>query len=543
MLCQIEHVKKNIAGQNILNDVHFHINEGERVAIVGANGSGKSTLFDLISGIETPDTGSIHIKKGAVVGYLKQSEIEKRDGTVEDMLHLPFKACYEIEKNLRRLEQQMHQADEKELSRCLTKYGRLQEMYQEKGGYEMDAKVKNVANGLELTDLLTQTMKSLSGGEQTKVYLGMQLLVQPEFLLLDEPTNHLDIKALEWLEQFINYYDGTILLVSHDRHFLDRTVQKIVDLEDGETIVYHCNYSKYVLEKEERLLIEFAAYEDQQKKIKKMKETIKKLKEWANQANPPNAGLHRRAKSMEKALGRMEKLKKPKTVQDKINLEFKSKERSGKDVYRCENISVRFGKTVVLKDLFFRLQHGHKVAITGPNGSGKSTLIKSLLGELTPQDGNIIQGTGIKLGVLSQHVFQEKENWRVIDVFREAVQKSEHEARHILANFLFYGPDVFKKLCQLSGGERIRLKFAQLMYEGVNTLILDEPTNHLDIESREVLEDALLEFNGTVLAVSHDRYFLNKCFPLTYFLHRKKLSRYEGNYDYAREKHINLDQG
>lgn len=537
MLCQIEHVKKNLAGQDILKDVHFHINEGERAAVVGANGSGKTTLFNLIAGYEKPDHGSIHIRKGASVGYLKQSVMNIEGKRVNDLLHQSFEDCYVIEQKLRELEEKMQRANEKELESCLNKYGRLQESFQEKGGYEMTAKVQSVANGLQITDKLDQKMSSLSGGEQTKVFLGVQLLNHPDFLLLDEPTNHLDIQALEWLEQFISHYEGTILLVSHDRHFLDRTMNKIIDLEDGESTIYHCSYSQYVKEKEERLLLAFAAYEDQQKKMKKMRDTIKKLKEWANQANPPNAGLHRRAKSMEKALERIEQLKRPKIEQDKLNLDFGNNGRSGKDVYKCQNVKVQFNERTLFENLDFQLKQRERAAIVGPNGSGKSTFINSLLGRQAVDDGEITEGTGIKLGVLSQHVFLDKLEDRIIDVFRENVHVTEHQARHILAKFLFYGPDVFKKLRQLSGGERIRLKFAQLMHEGVNTLILDEPTNHLDIDSREVLEEALMAFNGTVLAVSHDRYFLNRCFPLTYFLHDQQLKRYEGNYEYASEKH------
>ncbi len=540
MLCQIDHIKKNLAGQDVLNDVHFHINEGERAAVVGANGSGKTTLLNLIAGYEKPEQGSIHIKKGAAVGYLKQSEINTEGKTVKDLLHQSFEECYEIENKLHKLEEKMKELNEKELEKCLNKYGRLQELFQEKGGYEMNAKVQSVANGLQLSDKLDQVMNSLSGGEQTKVFLGVQLLNQPDFLLLDEPTNHLDIKALEWLEQFINHYEGTILLVSHDREFLDRTINKIIDLEDGESTIYHCSYSAYVKEKEERLLLAFAAYEDQQKKIKKMRETIKKLKEWANQANPPNAGLHRRAKSMEKALERIEKLKRPKLENDKLNLEFGTHDRSGKDVYQCENVTIRFDGKLIFEKMNFELKQKERAAIVGPNGSGKSTLLNGLLGKLKADQGEITGGTGIKLGVLSQHVFLDKLEHRLIDVFRERVRVSEHQARHILATFLFYGPDVFKKLSQLSGGERIRLKFAQLMHEGVNTLLLDEPTNHLDIDSREVLEEALRTFNGTVLAVSHDRYFLNRCFPLTYFLHNHQLIKYEGNYEYANQKHQEL---
>ncbi|TCP29802.1 ATPase subunit of ABC transporter with duplicated ATPase domains [Scopulibacillus darangshiensis] len=537
MICQVERAHKNIGGQQILKEVSLSLNEGEKAAVVGVNGSGKTTLFNLIAGYENPDQGAVHIKKEATVGYLRQMPVIKKVVTVIDVLKATFEQCVVIEKDMRDIEKQLTAADPAKMEKLLKRYGHLQEKFQESGGYEMDARIQATASGLKITTLLDKTFDQLSGGERTKVWLAVQLLKGPDLLLLDEPTNHLDIIALEWLEQFIRHYEGTVLVISHDRQFLDQTVTKIFDLEDGELTAYPYSYSAYVNEKEERLLRAFAAYEDQQRKIKKMQETIKRLKEWANRASPPNAGMHRQAKSMEKALDRIVKLKRPKMDADLMGLSFKGQKRSGDDVIYSENMSMAFGRSQILTDIQFHLRNSEKVAIVGANGSGKSTFLKCLMGELVPSSGIVERGSQATFGILAQDAFHNESSMTVIEAFRENLSIVEGQARHILAKFLFYGPDVFKPLKSLSGGERVRLKLAQLMHQGINVLILDEPTNHLDIESREVLEEAIDGFNGTVLAVSHDRFFLNQCFKTTYWLEGGSLYRYEGEYDYAREKH------
>lgn len=361
------------------------------------------------------------------------------------------------------------------------------------------------------------------------------LLQKPDLLLLDEPTNHLDLFAVEWLEQFLKEYNGTVMVISHDRYFLDEVVTKIFDLEDGEIHVYHTNYSRFVEEKEERLLQEFQAYQEQQKKIKKMKEAIKRLREWANQANPPNEGLHKRARSMERALERMEKLKKPILERKQMGLQFEGQERSGKDVVVMKEVSKGFAEHLLFNEANLHVRFQERAAIVGRNGTGKTTLLKLLLEQIEPDAGEIRIGSSVKIGYLSQHAYGNRKS-NVLEAFREYVAVTEGEARHILAKFLFYGPAVFKKVTQLSGGEKMRLRLAQLMYQDINFLILDEPTNHLDIESREVLEEALEQYNGTILAVSHDRYFLNKLFEKTYWIDEHKLFEFAGNYAWARQK-------
>ncbi|EEM73671.1 ABC transporter ATP-binding protein uup [Bacillus thuringiensis serovar andalousiensis BGSC 4AW1] len=361
------------------------------------------------------------------------------------------------------------------------------------------------------------------------------LLQKPDLLLLDEPTNHLDLFAVEWLEQFLKEYNGTVMVISHDRYFLDEVVTKIFDLEDGEIHVYHTNYSRFVEEKEERLLQEFQAYQEQQKKIKKMKEAIKRLREWANQANPPNEGLHKRARSMERALERMQKLKKPILERKQMGLQFEGQDRSGKDVVVIKEVSKGFADHPLFNEVNLHVRFQERAAIVGRNGTGKTTLLKLLLEQIEPDTGEIRIGSSVKIGYLSQHAYGKRKS-NVLEAFREYVAVTEGEARHILAKFLFYGPAVFKKVTQLSGGEKMRLRLAQLMYQDINFLILDEPTNHLDIESREVLEEALEQYNGTILAVSHDRYFLNKLFEKTYWIDEHKLFEFAGNYAWARQK-------
>nr|WP_239984804.1 ABC-F family ATP-binding cassette domain-containing protein [Sporolactobacillus pectinivorans] len=373
LICQADHVGKNIAGHEILHDVSFSINDGEKVAIVGANGSGKTTLFNVIARIESPDRGTVAIKKGATVGYLRQSS----DGgtqTVRQVLESAFAEAKETEQKMHGLEAAFSSASPEKLEKMLADYARFQEKFQREGGYDIDYRIEQIADGLGIHPLLDQVFTSLSGGERTKVGLGFQLLIAPDLLLLDEPTNHLDILALQWLEQFIKQYKGTVLIVSHDRFFLDRAIGTVLDLEDGEITVYHGNYSAYVKEKQERLLLAFAAYEDQQKKIKKMKETIKRLKEWANQAVSPNAGLHRRAKSMEKALDRIERLKRPKLEADRIALSFGSSQRTGNRVLSCKDLSVSFDGQKVFSHVNLNLCYRDRLAIIGPNGSGKTTL-------------------------------------------------------------------------------------------------------------------------------------------------------------------------
>lgn len=535
MLCTAQGLSKMLGGNSLFEELSFEVMEKDRVGIVGRNGSGKTTLLKLIAGIESIDHGVIHYKKGTKIGYLAQ--IASDSGlTVWDVLRKAFTNLITMQERMSELESEMGRGDARD--RTLKEYGQLLENFTRNGGYEIDSSIHQVANGLGIECLLSKTFDQLSGGEKTKVSLGKLLLEEPELLLLDEPTNHLDVEAVEWLETFMKQYKGTIVIVSHDRYFLDEVVTKIVDLEDGELHVYQGNYSDFVEKKEKMLLAEFAAYQEQQKKMKKMREAIKRLKEWANQANPPNAALHKRARNMERALERIDKIKRPLLERRKMGLEFDLNERSGKDVVRFEDVSIGYQGRSLVKSSNLHIRYGERVAIVGKNGSGKTTLLKALLGSIPPQYGKVSISGSVKVGYLSQHVLKESEEKRVIDVYRDTAKVSESDARHELASFLFYGYSVFSKVSSLSGGEKMRLRLAQLMSQKLNLLVLDEPTNHLDIDSREIVEDALDKFTGTIICVSHDRYFLNKCFPVTYWIENNHLHHYLYPYSDAKQKHL-----
>ncbi|WP_409293240.1 ribosomal protection-like ABC-F family protein [Peribacillus sp. SCS-37] len=535
IVCSLQKISKMFGGTKIFENLSLEFQEGERIGLVGRNGSGKTTIMKLLSGSEQPDEGVISIKKAARLGYLAQIPSFEKGMTAEEVLRSAFSDTIALGKKMKELEERMA-GEGQDLDRILAEYGTLQERFTLNGGYEMDAQVARISTGLNLQHLMDSDFETLSGGEKTKVCLGMLLLTSPDVLLLDEPTNHLDISAVEWLEEFLKEYRGTVVVISHDRYFLDEVAVKIIDLEDGEAVVYHTNYSGFVKEKEARLLEEFQAYQEQQKKIKKMKEAIKRLKEWANQANPPNEGLHKRARNMERALERMEKLKRPILERKKMGLSLESGQRSGKDVVSILDARKSFGDKSLFEGLDFQLYFQERVAIVGDNGSGKSTILKAIMGELTLDAGEVRVGSSVKAGYLSQHLFLQNTEQTVMEAFREDIVMTEGDARHVLARFLFYGPAVFRKVGQLSGGERMRLRLAVLMHQDINLLILDEPTNHLDIDSREVLEEALEVFSGTILCVSHDRYLLNKMFLKTCWLENGSLHTFPGSYDWARKK-------
>ncbi|MGD6818966.1 ribosomal protection-like ABC-F family protein [Metabacillus sp. 113a] len=537
IICSVQNVSKSFGSHLLFENLSLEIHDNDRVGLVGRNGTGKTTIFNIIKGKELPDAGVVSVRKDTKIGYLAQIPTAAAGETAEGILRRAFEDLRSIQRKMNDLEAVMAGADRAELERVLIRYGSLQDQFERLGGYEMDSKLSKVADGLQISGLLDQPFCSLSGGEKTKVGLGMILLQEPDLLLLDEPTNHLDIRAVEWLEQFLGEYKGTVIMISHDRHFLDETATKILDLDDGEITVYHSNYTGFTEEKQNRLLLEFQAYQEQQKKIKKMKEAIKRLKEWANQANPPNEGLHKRARNIERAMERMEKLKKPVLDHKKMDLTFNGSDRSGKRTVVIDGVTKRFGDKLLFNNTNLEVLYKDRLAIVGENGSGKSTLIRMILNQEYPDYGSARLGSSVKTGYLAQQMIsQNKENETIIQCFRSGISITEDEARHVLAKFLFYGASVFKKMETTSGGEKMRIQLAKLMHQDINLLILDEPTNHLDIESREVLEDAIEHFDGTVLAVSHDRYFLEKLFTKTAWIYNQKLHKFTGGYRYARSK-------
>lgn len=547
-MIQCQQVQKGYGAESVLLEVTCDIGENERVGLIGRNGTGKTTLLQLLNGSEKPDGGQISIRKGTRIGYLDQVPRSGDDETVRDVLERAFCEPRQWLAEMRELERIMAEPEQAGgadgFERLLYRYGDLQEKFERAGGYDIDAHVGRVAGGLGIPDTqYGRLFASLSGGEKTKVGLAAMLIEEPDVLLLDEPTNHLDMQAIDWLERFLQAYTGTVVVISHDRYFLDRVVTKIIELEDGEAVTYHTNYTGFQQEKEARLLQQFANFQEQQKKIKKMQETIKQLIEWGNRANPPNPGFHRRAASMQKALDRMVKLKRPMMERRAMELELQQGDRSGNQVLTLEDVGKAFGERVLFSGVRELLRYGERVALIGENGSGKSTLLKCILGVEAPDEGEIRLGSRVDVGYLAQEAAPEDENATVLQHFREAVGMEEGEARGRLARFLFCGADVFKSIRSLSGGEWSRLRFALLMHRQPNLLVLDEPTNHLDIDSREALEEALEEFPGTVIAVSHDRYFINRLAVKIWSLEEGQLVTVHGNFDNYKAKADSAREG
>lgn len=531
MYIKAEKITKNFGGHPLFQELTVDIHAGEHVAIVGNNGCGKTTLLKIMAEEEAVDTGRIIKAKGSRVGFLHQIP-NYPDMTVYDVMYEAFDKLNHIQKNMKQLEQQMATSDD--LESLLKKYGTLQEQFEANDGYILDSKISYVSTGLGIAHLVEENFEQLSGGEKTKVTLCKILLQEPDILLLDEPTNHLDLHAIEWLEKYLQQFKGTVIVVSHDRQFMNHVVTKVIEIEDGQAWVSHGNYDAFLQAKEDKYAREFSQYQEQQKKIKKIRDAIRRLRQWANEASPPNPDLYRKAKVMERMLERMEKVKKPR-VQKKMKLQLTASERSGKEVAQFYDVAKSYDR-LLFKEVTFDVYWQDRLAIIGENGAGKSTLLKMLLGEEQPDEGIVELGSSVKIGYLAQHLIEADPEARLIDVFRSELMMTEPEARHILAQFLFYGADVFKQFKNMSGGERMRLKLAQLMQQEINLLILDEPTNHLDIESREVLEENLEQFEGTIIAISHDRYFLQKLFDRIVWIEKQRAIVHEGDYAFAKEK-------
>ncbi len=532
-----QNVKKYNAAQLVLENVTFELLHGEKAALVGRNGCGKTTLLRMVAKLDNPDEGMLSVRKNARIGYLEQIPGAEVGLTVREVLETGFRELLDCRERMRVLESAMSSPDTlpEQLETQLAEYAKLQERFEREGGYELDARIDQVAQGLGIpVDWYGRTCLSLSGGEKTKVGLASQLLREPELLLLDEPTNHLDMAAVEWLEEFLRKYAGTCLIVSHDRYFLDRVVTKIVELEDGESTVFHTDYTGYVKEKEELLIRQFADYQEQQKKIKKMRETIKQLLEWGRIGD--NGKFFRRAANMQRALDRMEKLKRPAVDRKEAEFGLQPLERSGKQVVVMDGVRKQYEQRAILGGVSGELLYGEKVMLIGDNGSGKSTLLKLILGEVPPDSGSVRLGSRVEAGYLAQQQAPTHPEQSVLDYFRTEAGMEEGEARGRLAAYLFYGAEVFKSVGQLSGGEWTRLRLALLVHRKPNLLILDEPTNHMDIASREALEEALEDYPGTILIVTHDRYLINRLAQKIWELDQGTLGVYLGGFDEYKEE-------
>ena len=531
-------VTKNFGFGNILDNISFEIHTGEIVALIGNNGEGKSTILNIINKDEKETSGTVTIRNGSKIGYLKQI-VEKEDNTtVRDILNRSLKEIFDMEEKLLDYELKMESSTGEELNKLIVKYTNLQDKFIEKDGYAIDKKLGKIIKGFKLERMLDLNYNNLSGGEKRIVSLASLILEEPDILLLDEPTNHLDIDTLEWFEDYLKSIKKTVLIVSHDRYFLDRVVNKIIYLERGAIDLYFGNYTYFEEEKEKRIMIEFENYKNQQKKIEAMKESIKRLKEYGLKASPKGGEIFfRRAASIQKRLDKMEVLEKRKENKD-LNLDFDISSRSGKDVIIIKNKDLYIQDRLLIKSIHMDINYGDKTCIIGKNGTGKSTLIKYILNlyENNIKDDNIKLGSNIKVGYIPQEITFEDPNKTLYDYARYIFDGEDRLLRSKLFNFHFFNNDMLKKVGTLSGGEKVRLKLFELMEKNSNFLILDEPTNHIDIETRTILEDALLSYKGTLLFISHDRYFINKIATRIYEINNQRMNLYIGNYDYYKEK-------
>ena len=499
-------VKSFEVGKNVLDGLTFQVDQGERVGLLGRNGAGKTTLFKILTGELDYDEGSVVIGQGRRVGLISQIPVYPAGYTVEDVLRSAFARLQSLAEEMRALEARMA-AGESDPA-ILKRYGTLSERFEAFGGYDTDVAVNKIANGLSIPDSQRQQLfDSLSGGEKTRVNLGRFILEDTDILLLDEPTNHLDLHATEWLEEYIRGFHGTVVTISHDRYFLDRTVTRVIEIQDGRAEFYSGNYSFYAVEKERRYQERMKQYEKEQAKIQQLEKAAEQLRVWAFMGMDKT---YRRAISMEKRIERMRTTSKP-TKARKMDARFSSAEFHGDEVLGIRNVSKSYGDKHLFEGISLKVEGGERIALIGDNGTGKSTLIKMIVGELYPDDGRIKTGPQVKEAYLPQIVRFDHPDWNLVENMMAAKRGlSAQSARNRLAAYDFRGEDVFKPVSVLSGGEQSRLRLCMLMDDEINFLILDEPTNHLDIDSREWIEEAVEAYDGTLLFVSHDRYFINR---------------------------------
>lgn len=525
--------------KTVLDGATMTLNSGEKIALVGDNGTGKTSILRLIAGEETPTSGMVSKRRDATIGYLKQTPVGvKGDMSVRQFIEYRNGELGMLAFKLHELENKLADSslDPKEMDRVMREYGNVQAKFMDLDGYSVSSQIDKVAADMGITDLLDQNYNDLSGGQKTIVSLATTLLSHPDVLLLDEPTNHLDIQMLEWLQGFVKSYPGSVILISHDRYFLDQVVDRVVAIQDGKLKSYPGNYTAYAEAYEQERELQAQAYVTQQKQIEGMKDTIRKNRAWGAASSEK---AYRVAKQLERRIEEMDKVERPKTQRD-IPLSFTQESRSGNDVLKLEDIFFSYGEGAeeqpILMGANLDVQYGDRVCLVGKNGSGKSTILKLILGELEAQEGKVETGSNVKVGYLPQQVTFESEDVTLLDEFSKHCTGGQTQVRSTLAAYGFKSDDVFKRLSSLSGGEKVRLKFAELVQDDVNLLILDEPTNHLDIRSREALERALAEFAGTEVFVSHDRYFINKVANRVAELEDGEIADFIGNYDEYREQ-------
>lgn len=538
MILSCSNISKTFNEKNILKDVSFHIEDYDKAAIVGINGAGKTTLLRIIIGEQSADEGIVTLSKGKTLGYLAQNQAVNSENTIYDEL-LSVKAdIIALEKQIRDTELAMKNADDTSLNQLMESYTRLTHAFEIANGYAYKSELTGVLKGLGFTEEeFDKSIAKLSGGQKTRVALGKLLLMKPDLIILDEPTNHLDLNSITWLETYLLNYKGAVLIVSHDRYFLDKIANKIIEIDQTKATAFNGNYSDYAVKKEQLRITALNAYLNQQQEIKHQEAVIEKLRSFNREKSI------KRAESREKMLNKMEVIEKPTTSRNDIHMTLTPKCQSGNDVLHMEGLSKSFGKNHLFSDLSMDIKRGEHVAIIGDNGTGKTTILKIINGLLEADAGTITLGSNVHIGYYDQeHHVLHSEKSLFDEISDDYPTLTNTEIRNTLAAFLFTGEDVFKLIRDLSGGERGRVSLAKLMLSESNFLILDEPTNHLDIASKEILEDAINAYEGTVLYVSHDRYFINRTASRILDLTEHTFISYLGNYDYYLEKKETLEQ-
>ena len=531
-------VSKTFGVETLLENISFSVNEGDKIGIVGVNGTGKTTLFKVITGILPHDRGEIFTSKNCRLGYLEQNTNFYSEKTIYDEVVSVFSDLIGAEEELRSLEHQIASLSDKggssgdQLKKTMDTYGKKYEEFEKNNGYAYKSEVRGTLKGLGFSDEeMDKPVNVLSGGEKTRVLLAKLLLSKPSLLLLDEPTNHLDADAIEWLEGFLRSYEETIMIISHDRYFLDQSVNRIFEMENKHLTTYNGNYTDYQKQARVNREIRLRQYENQQRDIKKQEESIERLKAYGREKHL------KRARSKEKMLDKVDRLEKPQELRKKARFNFVLRHHSGNDVLKVQGLAKSFDDRKLFEGVDFDLYRGEKVAMIGPNGVGKSTLFKIIMGDESQDHGDYKLGQGVDIAYFHQEQKSlNLENTIIDEVWDDNPHMTQTEVRNLLGAFLFEGEDVFKSIRSLSGGERARVAILKLILSRSNLLLLDEPTNHLDIDSKEVLEDALKEYEGTLLTISHDRYFLNTVVDRILILKPDGVEEYLGNYEYYQNK-------
>lgn len=532
MILSCNNISKSFGTDVIIKSCSFNIEDHEKAAIVGINGAGKSTLLKIITGIEPADTGLVTLAKDKTLGYLAQQQNLGSDNTIYDELLSVKQYILDMEKELRSIEKRMNTADGDELENLMKKYSDLNHRFEMENGYAYKSEITGVLKGLGFSEEdFTLNVNTLSGGQKTRVALGRLLLAKPDIILLDEPTNHLDMESIRWLENYLLNYNGAVLIVAHDRYFLDKIVSKIIELDNGVATVFSGNYTDYAAKKAILRNMKLKEYLNQQREIKHQEDVITKLKQFNREKSI------KRAESREKMLDKIEIVDKPQELNDKMNIKLEPNVVSGNDVLTISGLSKSFDDVTLFDNIDIEIKRGERVALIGNNGTGKTTILKLINGIIEPDSGSIYLGAKVNIGYYDQEHHVLDPDKTIFDEIRDAYPDLNNtQIRNTLAAFLFTNEDVFKYIRDLSGGEKGRVSLAKLMLSNANFLILDEPTNHLDIVSKEILENALNNYTGTVLFVSHDRYFINAAATRIIELSNKTVVNYIGNYDYYLEK-------